>query len=75
MRSPGDAGAGTQIEVFDARTALTRAGSTELQSRGDYHTALAEFDRATATDTVYAESFRDPLEKVQRKVLPKTKKN
>ena len=68
------AGAGTQLEVLDARTALTKARSTELQSRGDYNAALAEFDRATATDTIYAEPFRDPLEKLEGKVLPKTKK-
>ena len=68
------AGAGTQLEVLDARTALTRARSTELQSRGDYNTALAEFDRATATDTVYAESFHDPLEKLERKALPGRRK-
>ncbi len=68
------AGAGTQLEVLDARTALTKARSTELQSRGDYNTALAEFDRATATNTVYAESFRDPLEKLERKALPGRKK-
>lgn len=63
------AGAGTQLEILDARTALTRARSTELVARGDYNTALAEFDRATATDTVYVEAFRDPLEKLERKVL------
>ena len=68
------AGAGTQLEVLDARTALTKARSTELQSRGDYNTGLAEFDRATATDTIYAEPFRDPLEKLEKKVLPKAKK-
>ena len=67
------AGAGTQLEVLDARTALTKARSTELQSRGDYNTALAEFDRATATDTAYSESFQDPLEKLERKVLPGVK--
>ncbi|MEO7319289.1 MAG: TolC family protein, partial [Chthoniobacteraceae bacterium] len=68
------AGAGTQLEILDARTALTRARSTELISRGDYNSALAEFDRATATDTAYAEPFRDPLEKLENKVLPKAKK-
>ena len=68
------AGAGTQLEVLDARTALTKARSTELQSRGDYNSALAEFDRATATDTVYAESFHDPLEKRDSKVVAKPKK-
>jgi outer membrane protein len=63
------AGAGTQLEVLDARVALTRARSTEVLARGDYNTALAEFDRATATDTIYAESFRDPLRKIEQRVL------
>lgn len=58
-----DAGAGTQLDVLDARVALTRARITELQARADYQIALAEFDRVTATDTVYEESFRDPLSK------------
>ncbi len=55
------AGAGTQLEVLDARVALTRARTTELQARADYSRALAEFDRSTATDTVYNDSWRDPL--------------
>ena len=55
------AGAGTQLEVLDARVALTRARTTELQARADYSIALAEFDRATATDTVYDDGFADPL--------------
>ena len=63
------AGAGTQLEILDARTALTRARSTELQSRGDYNTAIAEFDRATATDTAFSEYFHDPLEKLEKKAL------
>jgi outer membrane protein TolC len=65
------AGAGTQLEILDARTALTRARSTELLARGDYNTALAEFDRATATDTLYVEYLRDPLSRLERKVLGK----
>jgi outer membrane protein TolC len=63
------AGAGTQLEVLDARVALTSARTTELQARGDYNIALAEFDRATATDTRYHESFRDPLAKIEKLVL------
>lgn len=55
------AGAGTQLEVLDARVALTRARTTELQARADYNTALAEFDRVTAADTIYDDTFRDPL--------------
>jgi outer membrane protein TolC len=63
------AGAGTQLEVLDARVALTRAQTTELSARGDYNKAVAEFDRATATDTTYVESFRDPLQKLEAKIL------
>lgn len=55
------AGAGTQLDVLDARVALTRARITELEARGEYNIALAELDRATATDTVYDDPFDDPL--------------
>ncbi len=55
------AGAGTQLDVLDARVALTQAQTTEIQSRASYNTELAEFDRVTATDTIYAEMFKDPL--------------
>ncbi len=54
-------GAGIQLEVLDARVALTRARTTELQARADYNIALADFDRATAADTAYEEPFSDPL--------------
>ncbi len=54
------AGAGTQLDVLDARVALTRARTTELQARYDYNVALAEFDRATGADTVYDDTFKDP---------------
>lgn len=63
------AGAGTQLEVLDARVALTRARTTELQARADYVRSLAEYDRVTATETVYAESFKDPLSQLEKKVL------
>jgi len=63
------AGAGTQLEVLDARVALTRARTTELQARAEYVRSLAEYDRVTATETVYAESFRDPLSQLEKKVL------
>lgn len=55
------AGAGTQLEVLNARVELTRAQSTRLQALYTYNTAVAEFDRVTATDTVYHETFDDPL--------------
>ncbi|MGV3532558.1 MAG: TolC family protein, partial [Chthoniobacteraceae bacterium] len=63
------AGAGTQLEVLDARVALTRARTTELQARADYSRAVAEFDRATATDTVYNDTWRDPLFKAEKGVF------
>lgn len=63
------AGAGTQLEILDARVALTRARNTELQAQGDYVRALAEFERATAMTTVYAESFKDPLSVLPKRVL------
>ena len=47
-----DAGAGTQLDVLDARVARTRARITELQAPADHQIALAEFNRVTATDTV-----------------------
>jgi len=55
------AGAGTQLDVLDARTSLTQARTTEIQSRAAYNAELAVFDRVTATDTVYTEMFKDPL--------------
>jgi len=55
------AGAGTQLDVLNAQVQLTTARSTELQARASYNTALADFDRVTATDTVYAETFDDPV--------------
>jgi outer membrane protein len=67
------AGAGTQLEVLDARVALTRARTIELQARADYVRSLAEFDRATATETAYMEVFKDPLAVLEKKVLHKTK--
>ena len=55
------AGAGTQLDVLNAQVQLTTARSTEIQARASYNSALAEFDRVTATDTVYAQTFDDPL--------------
>lgn len=57
-----DAGAGTQLEVLDARVALTQARSTRLQALYDYNAALAEFDRVTGSDTVFVEPFIDPAD-------------
>jgi hypothetical protein len=59
------------LEVLDARVALTRARTTEVQARADYVRSLAEFDRATATETEYTESFNDPLATLEKRVLSK----
>jgi outer membrane protein TolC len=65
------AGAGTQLEVLDARVALTRAQSTRLQALYDYNAAVAEFDRVTATDTIYTEPFDDPMTRRRSKTTEK----
>ena len=54
------AGAGTQLDVLDARVALTRARTTELQARYEFSAAIAEFDRATGADTVFDDTFTEP---------------
>lgn len=41
------AGAGTQLDVLSAQTALTEARSNEIQALYDYNLALATLDRAT----------------------------
>jgi outer membrane protein TolC len=64
------AGAGVQLDVLNAQVQLTTAESTELQARANYNTALAEFDRVTATDTVYSETFDDPLTHHGKKKAP-----
>jgi outer membrane protein TolC len=61
------AGAGTQLDVLDARTALTRARTTELRARYDYNAAVAEFDRVTGAETEYADTFDDPLTRRSRR--------
>jgi outer membrane protein len=45
------AGAGTQLDVLDARVALIRAQTTELQARYEFNAALAELDRVTGAST------------------------
>ncbi|MFQ3577430.1 MAG: TolC family protein [Verrucomicrobiia bacterium] len=57
------AGAGTQLEVFDARVALNRTQVVELRARFDYIVALAEIERATGTAFDFDTSFEDPLMK------------
>ncbi|HEV7406367.1 MAG TPA: TolC family protein [Chthoniobacteraceae bacterium] len=66
-----NAGAGTQLDVLNAQVQLTQARSTELTARADYANALADFDRATATNTVYHEDFKDPLDKTQKGIFAK----
>lgn len=66
-----NAGAGTQLDVLNAQVQLTQARSTELTARADYNNALADFDRATATNTVYHEGFKDPLDKKQKGIFAK----
>ena len=46
-------GAGVQLDVLNAQVQLTQAQSTRLSALYSYNADLAEFDRATATDTVY----------------------
>lgn len=67
------AGAGTQLDVLNARLQLTQARTTEIRSRADYNSFLAEFARATAIATVYEESFKDPLAR-RRALAPGTRK-
>ena len=54
-------GAGVQLDVLNAQVALTQAQSTRLSALFSYNADLAEFDRVTATDTVYHDEFDDPL--------------
>lgn len=60
------AGAGTQLDVLNAQVALTQARTTAFQARYDYNVAMAEFDRVTARDTHYKDTFNDPLTRRQR---------
>ncbi len=54
------AGAGTQLDVLDARLQVTTAQSTQLQALYTYNAAVAEFDRATATEVTYSDRLDDP---------------
>ncbi|MEP6809678.1 MAG: TolC family protein [Chthoniobacterales bacterium] len=54
------AGAGTQLEVLNARVEVTRAQSTSLQALFTYNAAMAEFDRVTATEITYANQLDEP---------------
>lgn len=67
------AGAGTQLDVLDARVALTRARTTELQALYEYNAAVAEFDRATGANTVFDDTFKDPAREKAKLMLRGTK--
>jgi len=56
-----DAGAGTQLDVLNAQVSLLQAQTTELEGRYRYITALAEYSRVLSLDTVYADTFDDPM--------------
>ncbi len=56
-------GAGVQLDVLNAQVALTQAQSTRLSALFSYNADLAEFDRVTATDTIYHDNFDDPMMK------------
>jgi outer membrane protein len=55
------AGAGTQLDVLQSQVALLQAQTTELQARYNYAVTLANYERVTATSTVYPETFDDPM--------------
>ncbi len=54
------AGAGTQLEVLNSRVEVTLAQSNRLQALYNYNTALAEFDRVTATEVTYSNELDEP---------------
>src|SRR6266446_1338236 len=66
------AGAGTQLEVLDARVQLTLARSNRFQALYTYNVAVAEFDRVTATEVTYANELDEPntRRKVRTDALP-----
>jgi outer membrane protein TolC len=65
------AGAGTQLDVLNAQVALTQAASTELQALYSYNADLAEFDRATATQTIYSDLIDVSSKPATSKTTPK----
>lgn len=54
------AGAGTQLDVLNAQVQLITAQTTRLQALFNYNTALAEFDRVTATEVTYSNELDEP---------------
>ena len=65
-------GAGVQLDVLNAQVALTQAQSTRLQALYSYNAELAEFDRVTATDTIYHDQITDPVTGKRRDSQPTT---
>ena len=61
-----DAGAGTQLDVLNAQVQLATAESTRLQALFGYNSSLAEFDRATGTESTYTESFNSIAPRASR---------
>jgi len=55
------AGTGTQLDVLNAQTQLTTARSNLVQAEFSYISAVSDFQRATATETKYNDTFDDPL--------------
>jgi len=51
-RARADAGTGTQLDVLDAETSLTRARTTNVQALHDYAAARAKLERAIGEDMV-----------------------
>jgi outer membrane protein len=64
------AGAGTQLEVLNARVEVTRAQSTTLQALFTYNAAMAEFDRVTATEITYSNQLDEPRTRGKLKTDP-----
>lgn len=62
-----NAGAGTQLDVLDARVALTQARATEVQARYEYNVAIADFAQATGDATRYESGFDDPMVKAMKR--------
>lgn len=56
-----DAGAGTQLDVLNAQVSLLQSQTTELEGTYRYVTALAEYNRVLSLDTVYADTYDDPM--------------
>ena len=55
------AGAGTQLDVLNAQVSLLQSQTTELEGTYRYITALAEYNRVLSLDTVYADTYDDPM--------------